>query len=49
MGENKEGPSRSMYKGHMEKVKGVMFEGGRQGLGDLGEGVKMDTTVLEQQ
>ena len=34
-----------MYEGHMDKAKGGRFEGGR---GDCG-GVKMETTVLEQQ
>ena len=36
-----------MYKGHMDKVKGGRFEGGRWGWGC--GGVKMETTVLEQQ
>ena len=32
MGEkNREGSSRNMCKGHMDKAKGGMFEGGRQG------------------
>ena len=34
---------RHMYKGHKDKAKGGRFEGGRHG------GVKMETTVLEQQ
>ena len=40
-----------MYKGHMDKAKGVRFEGGRQGwVGQGGHGrVKMETTALEQQ
>ena len=28
MGENREGPSRNMYKGHMDKAKGGRFVGG---------------------
>ena len=43
-----------MYEGHMDKAKGGGFEGGRQGWvgwGGVGwpGGVKMETTVLEQQ
>ena len=46
-----EGPSRNMFKGHMDKAKGGRFEGGRQGWVGQGQhgGVKMETTVLEQQ
>ena len=43
-----EGPSGNMYKGHMDKAKGGRIEGGRLGWGGHG-GVKMETTVLEQQ
>ena len=32
-----EGPSRDMYKGHMDKAKGGMFEGGRRGWGAGGD------------
>ena len=45
MGKIGEGPSRNMYKGHMEKATGGRFEGGVGGC----SGVKMETTVLEQQ
>ena len=40
-----------MYKGHMDKAKGGRFKGRRQGwVGHGGhDGVKMETTVLEQQ
>ena len=40
-----------MYKGHMDKAKGGRFEGGRWGEVRWGRpgGVKMETTVLEQQ
>ena len=31
MGKIGEGPSRNMYKGHMNKAKRGRFEGGRQG------------------
>ena len=46
-----EGPSRNMYKGHMDKTKGGRFKGGRQGWVGQGAcgGVKMDSTVVEQQ
>ena len=42
--------SRNMYKGHMDKAKGGGFKGERWdgGTGGCG-GVKMETTVLEQQ
>ena len=45
-----EWPSRNMYKGHMDKVKGGRFEvgGGMGGEREHG-GVKMEMTVLEQQ
>ena len=33
-----EGPSRNIYKGHMDKAKGCRFEGGRWGwVGRVGE------------
>ena len=31
MGKIEEGPSRDMYKGHMDKAQGGRFEGGRGG------------------
>ena len=31
MGKIGEGPSRNMYKGHMDKAEGGKFEGGRLG------------------
>ena len=39
MGENREGPSRNMYKGHMDKAKGGGFEGGRRGWVGQGGGM----------
>ena len=47
-GGKEEGPTRNMYKGHVDKATVGRFEGGRQGWVGLG-GVKMETTVLEQQ
>ena len=46
-----EGPSRNMYKGHMDKAKWGRFEGRRWGWVEQSGcgGVKMETTVLEQQ
>ena len=38
-----EGPSRNMYKGHMEKARGCRLEGGRVWCGE------MEKTVIEQQ
>ena len=45
------GASRNMYKGHMDKVKGGGFKGGRcEWVGQEGHSeVKMETIVLEQQ
>ena len=39
-----------MYKGHMDKDKGGTFKGeaGMNGVGEH-DGVKMETTLLEQQ
>ena len=34
-----------MYKGHVDKAKGFMFEGGR--LAWVHDGMKIETTVLE--
>ena len=31
MGEIGEGPSRNMYKGHIDKAKGDRFDGGKWG------------------
>ena len=31
IGEIREGPSRNMYEGHMDKAKGGGFKGGSQG------------------
>ena len=39
-----EGPSRNMYKGHMDKAKGGRFKGGAEGMVVR----EMETTVLEQ-
>ena len=36
MGKIREGSSRNMYKRHMDKAKGVRFEGGRWGWVGLG-------------
>ena len=41
-----EGPSRNMYKGHMDKAKG--WEVGMGGVRGRGRG-KLKTTVFEQQ
>ena len=50
MGEIREGLSRNMYKGHMDKAKVGRIEGRRWGWVEWGVGVrKMETTVLEQQ
>ena len=40
-----------MYKGHTDKAKGCRLAGGKQGGVGLegGGGVKMETTVFEQQ
>ena len=45
----REGPSRNMYKRHMDKAKvGRFKEAGMGGVGGCA-GVKIETTVLEQQ
>ena len=46
MEEMGEGSSRNMYKGHMDKAKGV---GGRDGWDGGSHRRKIETTVLEQQ
>ena len=46
MEEMGEGSSRNMYKGHMDKAKGV---GGRDGWDGGSHRGKIETTVLEQQ
>ena len=50
MGERREGSSRTMYKGHIDKAKeGVGLRvGGGDGWGKESGAGKMDTTVLEQ-
>ena len=50
MGKEREGSSRNMYKGPMDKAKGGKDgrEVGEDGVGERG-GRKMETTVLEQQ
>ena len=45
MGKIGEGPSRDMYKGHMDKAKGGrLVQGWEAGMG----GVKMEKTAPEQ-
>ena len=52
MGRNRGGPSRNIYKGHMDKAKGGRIEGGMWGCvgqeGSVGNW-GMETTVHEQQ
>ena len=47
----REGSSRNMYKGHMDKAKGGRIEGGRWRMGGVWGVVvgEMETTLLEQQ